>query len=107
MHKKWRGFGHQIDSHRMKLLRSAWAAGLSIRTAAIQCEVDPKTANRYFRIWGTFEHEGKLTCFIHGETKRILIEEAARRETNLRDLVSEVVEAVAEDNLFQAVMEHD
>ena len=105
MKQRWRGFGIKIDPRRMALLRSAYAAGLSCRDAATQCAVDKKTARKYFRIWGTFEHEGKLTCFMHGETKRIWIEEAARRETTLRDLVSEVVEVVAEDDLFQAVVE--
>ncbi len=96
---------NRLDHRRMALLRSAYASGLSVRYAATQCKVDKKTAWKYFRRWQTYDYGGKLVCIVQGNTKRVWIDEAKRRKTSVRELLGDVVETLAEDDLFQAVMD--
>jgi transposase len=96
---------HQLHQNRVKALREAYEAGMSLRVAAAHCGVAKGTVERYWRRWKSEDFGGEMACLVKGTTKRAWAAEAARREMSVRELHGLVLEAIAEDSLFEAVLE--
>lgn len=90
---------------RIDALREAFDAGLSVRAAAANCGVCKGTVERYWRRWKSADFGGEMACVVKGETKRKWTDEAERRQMSVRELHSLIVEMLAEDNLFDAVLD--
>lgn len=93
-----------LHKSRVDAIRSAYDKGLSHRAAAAHCGVSRHTIARYYGRWNSAIFGGEMMCIVKGDTKRRWKEEAERREMSVRELHSFIVETIAEENLFDAVM---
>lgn len=94
-----------LQKRRQDALRDAYDSGLSIRAACASCGIAKATVERYYRRWRSQDFGGELACRVSGGTKRAFKAEAARREMSVQGLMANIVEAIAEDNLFTAVLD--
>lgn len=93
-----------LHESRVVSLREAYDAGLSLRGAAAKCGIQKTTVERYYRRWKSEDFGGEMCCLVKGETKRRWREEADKRQMSVRELHAYVIDTIAEDNLFDAVM---
>ena len=96
---------NSLHKNRIKTLREAYDNGLSLRAAAAHCGIAKATVERYWRRWKSNDFGGEMVCRVTGATKRIWAQEAERREMSVHELHSLVLDTMAEDNLFNAVIE--
>lgn len=95
---------NQLHDRRVKALREAFDAGMSLRGASAHCGVAKATVERYWRRWKSEDFGGEMVCKVKGETKRRWKAEAARREMSTHSLLAFIVETIAEENIFEAVL---
>jgi transposase len=96
---------NQLHERRIKVLREAFDAGMSLRGASAHCGIAKATVERYWRRWKSEDWGGEMVCKVKGETKRRWKQEADEREMSVHALLAFIVETIAEENLFKAVME--
>src|ERR1700733_5743668 len=95
---------NQLHSQRVDELRKAFDAGMSLRAAAAHCGVAKAPVEGYWRRWKSRDFGGEMACRVKGSTKKVWHEEAERRQMSVQELHSYIIETIAEDGLFDAVM---
>jgi hypothetical protein len=93
-----------ISKARVDAIREAFEKGLSHRATAAHVGVTKNTVARYFNRWTSADYGGEMTCIVKGETKRTWKAEAEKREMSVRELHAFVIETIAEENIFEAVL---
>lgn len=93
-----------IHKNRVAALREAFDAGLSLRSAAAKCGVMKGTVERYYRRWKSADFGGEMAAPVTGDTKTRWKEEAEVRQMSVRELHSLVLDTIAEDDLFNALL---
>ena len=94
-----------LHKNRVAALREAYDAGLSLRSAASKCGVMKGTVERYYRRWKSADFGGEMAAPVTGATKAKWKQEAEARQMSVRELHSLVLDTIAEDGLFNAVLE--
>ena len=96
---------NELHPNRIRAIREAYDAGMSHRVAAAHCGVGRHTVARYYARWSNSDFGGVMQCYVKGETKTRWKEEALKRELSVQGLMAFIVETIAEENLFNAVID--
>lgn len=78
---------------------------MSHRTAAAHCGVGRHTVARYYARWSNDDYGGVMQCYVKGNTKTRWKAEALKRELSVQGLLAFVIETIAEENLFDAIVD--
>jgi transposase-like protein len=96
---------NRLHEDKIKMLKEAYETSLSVRVTAARCGVQKNTVERYWRMWKSEDFGGEMACPVQGKTKLAWAREARRRKISVRELHSDIIETIAEDNLFEAISE--
>ena len=104
-----------MPAHEVELIKRWFDRGVSIRETAALTGADRGTVFRYFRKWRegsdvrprSFPNKqsGRFETTLTLETKGKWVEEAKKRDIPLQRLIQEIADAVANDDLFSAILD--
>lgn len=93
-----------LDQNIVESIRSHFDKGDSIRVTADATGAHKNTVFKYFNTWRFEERSVAMVSNVSQETKDVWQQEAERRGMSRQSLHSLVLELIADDNLFEAIL---